>query len=207
MKNKKDIRYLTRLSILLALVIMLTLFNIGNIPVGPVVATIYQVPVVVGAVLLGTKAGAILGGAWGLLCFLLALFGQTTDVVALGAIATRPFSYFVVAFVPRLLVGLISGILWKIFSKTFKKNSVVDMAATGVLGSLVNTIGYLGLLVLLFKDVVASECGIDVSGVFKFALSVAVSNGLVEAVVCGILTVAICKAVMAFDRVRENDNR
>ena len=84
--SRSRIAYLTRIAVLLAIVFVLTVFNIGNIPVGPIVATIYQVPVIIGAVMLGTLAGTILGGVWGLLCFYLAVTGQTTDVVALATI-------------------------------------------------------------------------------------------------------------------------
>ena len=46
--------YITRMGALLAIIIILTAFNIGYThPIGPVVATIYQVPVIVGAVILG----------------------------------------------------------------------------------------------------------------------------------------------------------
>ena len=39
-KSLSRISYLTRLSMLMALVILFTVFGIGNIPVGPGVATI-----------------------------------------------------------------------------------------------------------------------------------------------------------------------
>ena len=51
-KNKMSVQYLARLAMLLAIVILFTVFNIANIPVGPIVATVYQVPVIIGACLL-----------------------------------------------------------------------------------------------------------------------------------------------------------
>ena len=196
-KNKMSVQYLARLAMLLAIVIIFTVFNIANIPVGPIVATVYQVPVIIGACLLDVKAGAILGGAWGLLNFWLAITGQTTDVVALTAISESPFGYFCVSFLPRLAVGIVAGLLIKCFSKT---NKTVGYTLTGAIGSLTNTVGYLGLLYLLFKHVIASAYGMDVSAVIGLVLSVASTNGLVEAVVSAILTLAICKAVNALDR-------
>ena len=182
---------------LLAIVIIFTVFNIANIPVGPIVATVYQVPVIIGACLLDVKAGAILGGAWGLLNFWLAITGQTTDIVALTAILENPFGYFCVSFLPRLAVGVIAGLLAKAL---IKKNSTVSYLVVGALGSLTNTIGYLGLLYLLFKNLLANVYSMDVSAVIGMVLSVAGTNGLVEAVVSAILTLAICKAVNALDR-------
>jgi len=196
-KNKMSVQYLARLAMLLAVVIIFTVFNIANIPVGPIVATVYQVPVIIGACLLDMKAGAILGGAWGLLNFWLAITGQTTDVVALTAISESPFGYFCVSFLPRLAVGLVAGLLAKVL---IKKNSTVSYLVTGALGSLTNTVGYLGLLYLLFKNVLASVYSMDASAVIGMVLSVAGTNGLVEAVVSAILTLAICKAINAIDK-------
>ena len=146
---------------------------------------------------LAMKAGAILGGAWGLLNFWLAITGQTTDVVALTAISESPFGYFCVSFLPRLAVGLVAGLLAKVL---IKKNSTVSYLVTGALGSLTNTVGYLGLLYLLFKNVLASVYSMDASAVIGMVLSVAGTNGLVEAVVSAILTLAICKAINAIDK-------
>ena len=196
-KNKMSVQYLARLAMLLAIVIIFTVFNIANIPVGPIVATVYQVPVIIGACLLDMKAGAILGGAWGLLNFWLAITGQTTDVVALTAISESPFGYFCVSFLPRLAVGLVAALLAKVL---IKKNSTVSYLVTGALGSLNNTVGYLGLLYLLFKNVLASVYSMDASAVIGMVLSVAGTNGLVEAVVSAILTLAICKAINAIDK-------
>ena len=198
-KNKMSVQYLARLAMLLAIVVIFTVFNIANIPVGPIVATVYHVPVIIGAVLLDTRAGAILGGAWGILNFWLAISGQTTDIVALTAISENPFGYFCVSFLPRLAVGIVAGLLGGLFRK---KNSAVGYAVTGAVGSLTNTVGYLGLLYLLFKQLLANVYSIDASAVIGMVLSVAGTNGLVEAAVSAVLTLAVCKAIDALDRKR-----
>ena len=196
-KSKMSVQYLARLAMLLAIVIIFTVFNIANIPVGPIVATVYQVPVIIGACLLDVKAGAILGGAWGLLNFWLAITGQTTDVVALTAISEHPFGYFCVSFLPRIAVGIVAGLLAKALSG---KDRTVSYLITGALGSLTNTVGYLGLLYVLFRDLLARVYAIDMGAVVKMVLSVATTNGLVEAVVSAILTLAVCKAVNVLER-------
>ena len=196
-KSKMSVQYLARLAMLLAIVIIFTVFNIANIPVGPIVATVYQVPVIIGACLLDVKAGAILGGAWGLLNFWLAITGQSTDVVALTAISEHPFGYFCVSFLPRIAVGIVAGLLAKALSG---KDRTVSYLITGALGSLTNTVGYLGLLYVLFRDLLARVYAIDMGAVVKMVLSVATTNGLVEAVVSAILTLAVCKAVNVLER-------
>ena len=95
MKNKMfNVRNMTQAAILIALIVVMTVLNIGNIPVGPIVATIYQVPVIIGAIMMGPVMGAFLGGLWGLLCFLLAVTGNTTDVVALATVQQSVWLYF-----------------------------------------------------------------------------------------------------------------
>lgn len=186
--------YLTRMAALVAIVIVLTVFNIGNIPVGPIVATIYQVPIIIGAVLLGPTAGGVLGGIWGLLCFYLAATGQTTDVIALGAVASRPFAYFIIAFVPRVLTGLLAGYIFRGFNKLFKgKKDILSFGISGALGSLCNTVLYLGALYLLAKDIIAEKFGLALNTVLSVVLGVAYTNGLVEAGIACIIVIGICK--------------
>ena len=194
--------YLTRLSVLLALVIILTVLNIGNIPIGPIVATIYQIPVIVGAVLLGTGAGCILGGAWGILCFYLAVTGQTTDVVALGIVQQNVFLYFVIAFVPRFMVGLVSGLLAAGFNKIklFRKHNTIPFAITGAVGALTNTVLYLGSLYIFVKQLLAELYAIDISAVGGMVMGVATTNGLIEAALSCVVVAAICKALSHVDK-------
>ena len=194
--------YLTRLSVLLALVIILTVLNIGNIPIGPIVATIYQIPVIVGAVLLGTGAGCILGGAWGILCFYLAVTGQTTDIVALGIVQQNVFLYFVIAFVPRFMVGLVSGLLAAGFKKIkfFRKHNTIPFAITGAVGALTNTVLYLGSLYIFVKQLLAELYAIDISAVGGMVMGVATTNGLIEAALSCVVVAAICKALSHVDK-------
>ncbi len=197
MRNQK-VSYLTRLSVLVAVIVVLTVLNIGNIPIGPIVATIYHLPVIIGAVILGPAAGLILGGFWGLLGFILALTGNTTDVVALTIIQQSPLIYFVIAFFPRLIMGGLAGLTSRGFQKVFKKRRFPGYALTGALGSLYNTIFYLGALWLLAAPVIAEIYEISLETVGGVIIGVATTNGLVEAGVAAILVSAISTALTKF---------
>lgn len=192
--------WLARLAILLAVVIVMTALNIGNIPIGPIVATVYQVPVIIGAALLGVGAGCILGGVWGVFCFWLALSGQTTDVVALATVQQSPLLYFCIAFFPRLLCGLLSGLVCRGMRRICRGKGTLAFAVTGAVGSLCNTVLYLGALYLLIRELLASLYGIDVGAVGAMVLGVATTNGLFEAVLSCVLTAAICRALGALGR-------
>ncbi len=197
MRNSK-LGYLTRLAVLIAIIVVLTLLNIGNIPIGPIVATIYHIPVIIGAVILGPTAGLILGGFWGILCFLLAFTGNTTDVVALAIIQQSPLLFFGIAFVPRLLMGGLAGFTAKGFAKLFPKRRYLGYAFTGAFSSLYNTIFYLGALYLFVRPLLASLYEINVTAVGAMVLGVAATNGLVEAAICCLVTAAVCTALSHF---------
>jgi len=186
------------MAVLVAIIVILTVFNIGNIPIGPIVATIYQVPVIIGAVVLGTGAGAVLGGIWGVLCFILAITGQTTDIVALAVVQQNVFLYFIIAFVPRVMVGVVSGLVFRGFNSLLKeKKTPVSYGAAGILGSLTNTVFYLGALYVFIRNLLASLYGIEVGAVGKMILGVAGTNGLVEAAVSCLIVAAVCTALEA----------
>jgi len=197
MRNQK-VSYLTRLGVLIAIIVVMTVLNIGNIPIGPVVATIYHLPVIIGAVILGPTAGLILGGFWGLLGFILALTGNTTDIVALTIIQQSPLLYFVIAFFPRLIMGGLAGLTSRGFDKVFKKHRYLGYAVTGALSSLYNTILYLGALWLLATPVIAEIYEISIKAVTGVVLTVAGTNGLLEAAVAAILVSAISTALVKF---------
>ena len=204
MKSKySGAAYLTRLALLLAIVIIMTVFNFGNIPIGPIVATIYQVPVIIGAVILGTSGGCILGAAWGIICFILALTGQTTDIVALAVVQQNPLLYFAIAFVPRLLTGLFAGLIFAGMHRLVpRKYNTVSFAVSGVFGSLTNTVFYLGALYLFIKELLSSLYSIEIGAVGAMVLGVAVSNGLLEALVSALVVAAVCTAVTAVEKTK-----
>lgn len=199
-----SVQRLARLGLLLAVIIVLTVLNVGNIPIGPIVATIYHIPVIIGAVILGPAAGFILGGFWGMLGFFLALGGHTTDAVALAAVQQSPLIYLVIAFVPRLLMGGLTGFFARLMAKIFKKRDYVGFALTGAAGSLLNTVLYLGALYLLIRPILASVYEIDADAVIGLVLGVAATNGLLEAALSLVLISAICKALVKFLPLEES---
>ena len=67
MKNRKhDTRWMVGVAMFVALQLVLQLTGIGLIPLPLIRATTLHIPVIVGAVLLGPLAGAILGTVFGM---------------------------------------------------------------------------------------------------------------------------------------------
>jgi len=116
-----------------AIAITLGVTQLGFIPVlNPTSrATIMHVPAVVGAVLEGPLVGVMAG----------AIFGLFSWLQADNAIFANP----IVAIVPRVLIGLMS---WLTYRSLARFNTDMAAAAAGVVGTLTNTVGVLGLAVL-----------------------------------------------------------
>ena len=78
---------------------------------------------------------------------------------------------------------------------SFDKSGMVGYAITGFVGSMLNTIFYLGALWLLASNVVTTYYGIDVSGVGAMVMTVATTAGIPEAIVSCIVVAAVSKAL------------
>lgn len=128
-KRNQSLLRLVQMAILSAVIVIMGFTVLGSIPLGgPLVATIAQVPVVIGAVLLGTKCGCILGGVFGAVsCLYFTLYSYPTSFVFspfqsvsladnAGMAALYAVFSLLICFVPRILIGLVSGSIfprWK----------------------------------------------------------------------------------------------
>ena len=110
---------LTLVGLLAAVEVVLTLTPLGFIPLGVTKATTIHIPVILGAVLLGPAAGAVLGGVFGVLSVLTNTFQPTvTSFVFTPFYALTPdFSgngwSLAVAIVPRVLIGVVSAYMFR----------------------------------------------------------------------------------------------
>ncbi len=184
----KDTRTLVVLGMMLAMTIILDLTPLGSIPMGTVVATIAHVPTILVGIILGPVAGLVSGVAMGIVSLLHALIRPAS-----------PFSLLfinpLISVVPRALIGVGSYYAYTMVFKGFKlnKSNPVAIGFGAAVGSLVNTVLVLGMLVLVYGDKIVAmltEAGISVSA-SGWAIGVALSNGLVEAAVSVIIVVAI----------------
>ena len=77
----------------------------------------------------------------------------------------------------------------------FRNNETMPFVASGVIGSLTNTVFVLGFMYLFFGQDVANLVGTSVDVLYKFIFTIIAFNGVPEAILASILTVLICKAV------------
>ena len=141
-RKKTDVRKMAIIGVLAAISIMLSMTPLGFIPIGPTNATIMHIPVIIGAVLEGPLVGITVG----------AIFGATSLLRALTMPTITSFTLInpLVSILPRLLIGLVAYYIYKLTVK-FTKNVFVSGWITGVIGSLVNTAGVLGMIYIIWS--------------------------------------------------------
>lgn len=201
MKNKKpDIRYMTQVALLAAIIVVLATTPLGLIPLPFVNATTLHIPVILGACLLGPKAGAILGGVFGAMSMIMGtLQPKLTSFVFTPFYRLSPefhgsWASLIVAFVPRILIGVVAGLVFRALMKHVKENAIAFTIA-GFVGSMVNTIGVMGLIYLLFGEQYATALGSAHEALLGAVMLIVGTNGVPEAIVAAVLVGAIGKAL------------
>lgn len=143
--------------------------RIGFIPVPiPLIgnATIMHIPAIVGGALEGPVVGLLVGAIFGVFSFL-----QADNPV---------FANPVVAILPRLLIGVVA---WAVFVGLRRLSVDLASAAAGILGSLTNTVGVLGLAVIFGLLPVAT-------------IPVVIPQAIAEAVLAAVVTVVVVRGVL-----------
>ena len=141
--RNKTFRLVLR-AILLAIIIVQAMVPwLGFIPLGFISLTIIHITVIIAAVVLGPKDGMVIGLFWGIATIVRAYAMPTTPFDTL--VFTNP----IISVVPRVLVGLVAGL---VFHWIYQKNKSITISSVfaGVLGSLVNTVLVLGFMGLFY---------------------------------------------------------
>jgi uncharacterized membrane protein len=189
--NKKNKTFgIVLLGMLTAIIIIQTTIPfLGYIPIGPLSLTIIQVTVIVAAIVLGTKEGAIVGGIWGIITFIRAFVAPTSVIAPI--VFTNPL----VSVLPRILIGVVAALVFhRLLSR--KLNETVRMSIAGVLGSITNTVLVLGLIYLLYREPYANFLKLDMEELLPALLGIVATNGITEAILAGVLTPIISKPLL-----------
>ncbi len=183
-KTKKlEVRKMAIIGVLAAISIMLSMTPLGFIPIGPLNLTIMHIPVIIGAVLEGPLVGIIVGLIFGFTSLLRAITMPTITNFAL----INPL----VSILPRVLIGIVAYYVYKLTIK-LTKNALASGWITGVIGSLVNTVGVLGMTYILYGARYAEALGKSASAAKTLILTLIATNGVPEAIVGGFVVSAIC---------------
>ena len=189
--NKKTFstKYLVEMALLVAIILLMAFTPIGYIKTAELEITLIVVPVAVGAVTLGPAAGAILGGIFGLTSFIQCFGMSQFGTILLGI---NPFLTFLVCVPTRILVGWLTGLLYRGLRKT-KLPSAASVTIASLCCPVLNTAFFMGALVTLFASTMRESFGMV--KVLPFIIAFVGINGVIEAVVCFVLGTAISMAL------------
>ena len=165
-----DVRQIVIAGILGGIAIFLGATQLGFIPVPNVSgrATILHIPAIVGGALEGPVVGALAG-------FIFGIFSWLDPIVP-------PLRNPLVSILPRIPIGIVS---WFVFVSL--RRTSVDLASVvaGLLGSFTNTVGVVGMAVLL--------------GYFPLAVFLVVlPQAIAEAILAAVVTLVVVRGVMLF---------
>lgn len=195
-KDRKNFLAFIQFALLLAVEIIFCFTVFGTLPaIGPLSATLSHIPVIVTAIILGTKAGAGMGFAFGCCSFIYWSFVAPTvtsflytPLVTIGEYSGN-FGSILICFVPRILIGVVVSLVFLGLKKVIK-NEIVCAVVSGVLGSLTNTILVLFGMALFFSDAFLSMNSAIGNSIFYIIGFIVLTNGLPEAVI-GALAAAL----------------
>lgn len=193
--KKTGIRKLVVCAMLSAVSMVLSFTPLGFIPLGPVSITILHLPVILAALLEGPVSGLVVGGVFG-------AFSLYRAFVAPSGPMDVFFMNPLVSILPRLLIGPVAWFVQKGLAKLFAKlrrGKVLTTMGASAVGSLMNTVGVLAMLYLIYAKEAAELFGISTQAAGWTIAGLAVTNGLPEAAVAAAI---LTPCVLALSRIQ-----
>ena len=201
MKQKTlNTRYMALLAMLCGVLLVMGMTGIGFIPLPVIKATTMHIPVILGAVLLGPRAGAVLGAVFGF-CSIWA----NTTTPGLLSFAFSPFmtteglpgvaKSLWIALGCRILFGWLAGIFWMVFRKILKKEYAA-LPVTAAVATICHTLLVMGSIYFLLSQQYASAKNVALSSVFGLIMGTVTASGIPEAIVAAVLVTVIGKALL-----------
>lgn len=201
MKQKTmDTRYMAMLAMLCGVLLVMGMTGIGFIPLPVIKATTMHIPVILGAILLGPKAGAVMGAVFGL-CSIWA----NTTTPGLLSFAFSPFmtteglvgvvKSLWIALGCRILFGLLCGWLWKLFRKILP-NDYAALPVTAATATICHTLLVMGSIYVLLTQQYAAAKNVAISAVFGLIMGTVTASGIPEAIAAAILVTVIGKSLL-----------
>lgn len=197
MNNKKfGTRHMVTTAMLSALLLIMSFTPLGYLNIGPLAISFNMIPVAIGAIALGPVGGMILGGMFGITSFLQCLGIGGTSAMGVILFEISPVLAFVQRFVPRILAGLLAGLVFMGVKKF--RGSTVACFVTGFAAALFNTVLFMFALVVLFGNTSYIQGLIDGRNVIIFVCTFVGINAVVEMLAASLIVGAVGKVLTKF---------
>ena len=160
-KSRKDTRWMVSVALMAAIVILLANTPLGMIQLPIIKATTVHIPVIIGAVLLGPLAGAILGGVFGV-CSMI----SNTVAPTLLSFAFSPFlaedligalKTLWIAVGCRVLIGVVAGSIYVLLASQYA--AAKEVARGAVWGLIMTTVTASGIPEAIAAAVLVTALG------------------------------------------------
>ena len=178
--SRAHVMRLALLGLFSALILVMSFTPLGYLRTVGVEISFLMVPVAAGAVLMGPVGGTVLGALFGITSFIQAASGMSPFGFALFGI--NPILTAVICLVPRILMGLIAGVVSKAFTASKKPavNIGIRSAVTCLITPMLNTVMFMGLLILFFWNTEYIQGFAAGKDALPFVLAFVGINGLLE---------------------------
>jgi uncharacterized membrane protein len=208
-RSDKTLR-LVQLALFSAIIMIMAFIPyLGYIPLGFMNATIIHIPVILGALFLGPKLGAVLGFVFGLTSLLNNTFNPNITSFVFSPFYTAGgihggIKSLLVCFVPRILIGIIPYFIYRFLINLLKEKraaKTIAFAAAGISGALTNTLLVMNGIYFLFGSNYSEAKGVAADALYGLILSVIGTQGVPEAIIAGILVTSIGQVLFKIKRV------
>ncbi len=198
-RQSGNVRTLTQLALLTAVVLVMSATPLGYIRVGPLTMSLLTVPVAIGAMLTGPVGGAWIGFVFGMTSFSNAING--TGGLTAYAFQENPLACFVTCVVARVACGLCCALLYRAVVKLLPGREKTTCVIGALSAPLLNTLFFMSCLLGFFYQMEQIQNMIETFGVsnpLSLAFAMIGLQGLIEAVVCGVVASAVTVPVRKF---------
>lgn len=146
-KKGMNVKDLTTLGLLTGILLVMSFTPLGYFHTFGLDISLMMIPVGIGAMLMGPKAGAWLGFIFGATSFYQAVTGASPFSAMLFNIS--PVNTFLLCIPTRMLMGFLTGVIFLIVSKLDKKKTACFFVG-GFFAAFLNTLFFMSTLILLF---------------------------------------------------------
>lgn len=172
--NKQKIIKTVQLALLLALVVVLQLVG-STIKIGPLPMSFVLVPIVIGSILLGAKAGALLGFTFGLITMIMGIMGVDTFSFLLWT--ANPIWFVVICILKATMAGFLPALIYKGLNKVFGgKKTMLSTVLASISAPIINTGIFVAGMLLFFFDTMSGLPSMfpDAFGAYNNAFSLVI---------------------------------
>ena len=184
-RGRSGVAQMTLMGMLIAVEMVLGVVNIP-MPAGLSI-TFNMIPVAIAAMAMGIPGGLMIGGAFGLISFLQCFGILGFSAMGAALVGYSPFLMFIQRFGSRVLVGLLTALVYAGMKKT-RAPLFAKGAVTGFSAAFLNTLFFMTMLVLIFGRTEYMQKSMAGRSVLAYLVASVGVNAVVEMVVAAAAT-------------------